>query len=33
MRHWLSSLNFRFYLKLGRLTISICLKPGSAVKR
>ena len=30
MRRLWDSLSFRFHLKLGRLTVSICLKSGSA---
>ena len=33
MFDWVSSLSFNFRLKLGRLTISICLKSASAVAR
>lgn len=33
MLKWVSSLSFRFYLKLGRLVISVSFKPASAVER
>ena len=33
MRRLWASLSFRFFLKLGRLTISVCLKSGSAAPK
>ena len=32
LKFW-RSLSFKLHLKLGRLTVSICFKPGSAVAR
>ncbi len=32
LKFW-RSLSFKFHLKLGRLTVSICFKPGSTVVR
>ena len=33
MRNFWRSLSFKLHLKLGRLTVSICFKPGSTVVR
>ncbi len=33
MLRWIGSLSFKLHLKLGRLTVSICFKPGSTVVR
>ena len=33
MRNFWRSLSFKLHLKLGRLTVSICFKPGTTVVR